>query len=123
MMIGIVNAQLEAVIDIPAFAAGGSQQLLQAVIDTGYSGFLTLPPSVIAQLNLPFRTRGTLVLADGSRQLFDIYVATVIWDRTPRTILVDAVDSNPLIGMELLSGFELRIPVRVGETVEIVALP
>jgi clan AA aspartic protease len=59
---------------------------IEAVIDTGFGGWLTLPPSRIAQLRLPWRRRGEAVLADGRETFFDIYEATVVWDRRGRRI-------------------------------------
>ncbi|MGH7966405.1 MAG: hypothetical protein ACRERD_32030, partial [Candidatus Binatia bacterium] len=51
---------------------------------------------------LPWRTRGTVILANGSEDQFDIYAAIIRWDGTPRNILVEAADTDPLVGMALL---------------------
>jgi predicted aspartyl protease len=52
------------------------------------------------------------ILADGSETLFDVYEATVIWDRRPRLIRVNETDAIPLIGMALMKGYELNVQVR-----------
>ena len=49
------------------------------------------------------------MLADGSESLFDIYEATIVWDGMPRRIAVDAADTDPLLGMALLYGYELKV--------------
>jgi predicted aspartyl protease len=54
--------------------------VVDAIIDTGYTGFLTLPPSTIAELNLPWRGSEEGILGDGNTQMFDVYSAKVIWD-------------------------------------------
>jgi hypothetical protein len=54
---------------------------------------------------------------------FDIYAATVIWDGKPRRILVQSIDTTPLIGMELLFGYDLRVRVVTGGSVQIEAIP
>jgi hypothetical protein len=58
-------------------------------------------------------------LADGSECLFDVYSAEVGWDRKRLRILVDEADTDPLVGMALLAGYELTIEVREGGTVMI----
>ena len=88
-------------------------------MDTGFSGSLTLPPAIISTLGLPFRSRGSAILADGNQAQFDIYAATVIWDGTPRVILVEAAETDPLIGMGLLYGFNINIQAIDGGAVKI----
>jgi len=85
---------------------------VQAVIDTGYTEWLTLPPDVIAALRLPWQSLDRGSLADGSECLFDVCVGTVMWDGKERRILVDKADTDPLVGMALLKGYELRMEVR-----------
>ena len=71
---------------------GGSKnqgRSIDAVVDTGFNGFLTLPSSLIQELGLVWRRRGRAMLADGRDSLFDIYEATVTWNSRPRRIAVD----------------------------------
>ena len=46
--------------------------------------------------------------------IFDVYEAEVIWDDRDRVVEVDTVDSDPLIGMSFLYGYEIRIQVIEG---------
>lgn len=57
MIEGSVNSQLEAVIQLPVYGTLEQEQQIEAIVDTGYTGSLTLP-SIIATLGLPFRRRG-----------------------------------------------------------------
>jgi clan AA aspartic protease len=82
---------------------------IECIVDTGFSGSLSLPPTLVAELGLPFRRRGRALLADGSETFFDIHEASVIWDGRPRLVPTDAADSDPLIGMTLLEGYELTV--------------
>jgi clan AA aspartic protease len=123
MIIGVVNAQTEAIIRLPMRAADGRAQEIEAILDTGFNGSLTLPPSVIASLGLRWRTRGLVMLANGTEDYCDIYVATVIWDGSPRNILVEAADTDPLVGMALLYGHDLHMQVIEGGRVVIELLP
>ena len=114
MMAGNVNSDLEATISLTLLGSEGHQRDVDAVIDTGFDGYLTLPPSLISALRLQRRGRGSAILADGSVDLFDIYAATVIWDGSPRIVEVDAVNVGVLLGMSLLRGYHLHIQVEDG---------
>ncbi len=95
---------------------------IEAVIDTGFNGSLTLPPSLIEALSLPFRRRDRAILGDGSETFFDTHEATVLWDGRSLAIAVDAADSMPLIGTSLLDGYELTVRFVDGGNVLIKAL-
>ena len=123
MITGIVTAYREAIIHLTVRGPQRQEQEIEAIIDTGFDGFLTLPPTLIAALGLAWRRRGRAMLADGSESLFDIHEAIVSWDGAPRRVAVDAVDIDPLIGMSLLSGYELTIQVAEGGKVIISLLP
>jgi len=84
---------------------------------------LTLPPLLVTTLGLAWLCRQPGILADGRVEYFDVYVATVIWDGQPRTVEVEAADTEPLVGMSLLEHHALRIDVLNGGMVTITALP
>jgi clan AA aspartic protease len=111
---GIVTSDYEAVIRLRVQGPGGTERELDATIDTGFNGFLTLPPLLVAALGLARLSRGRALLANGSEELFDIYGVTVLWDGQERRIEVDAVNATPLVGMSLLAGHDLHIRVADG---------
>ena len=123
MITGIVNSALEATLTLLVRDANRLTQPIDVVIDTGFNGFLTLPPAQIASLGATWLYRGQGVLADGSVQSFDVYMATVMWDSQPRTVEVESVDATPLIGMALLHKQELRIEIVRGGAVLLIPLP
>jgi clan AA aspartic protease len=120
---GVVNARREAVIPLDVIDAGGQPHRIEAIIDTGFTGFLTLPPSMIATLGLPFLGRQQVILGNGSVDLLDVYTGIVHWDGQDRTVEVDSAGSGPLVGMSLLDGYDLHIQARAGGSVTITALP
>jgi clan AA aspartic protease len=120
---GVVNASLEAVIPVDVIDAGGQPYRVNTVIDTGFSGFLTLPPSMITALGLSFLGRQQVILGNGSVDLLDVYGATVRWDGQDCPVEVDCADTEPLVGMSLLEGYDLHIETQVGGMVTITALP
>ena len=96
---------------------------VQAVVDTGFDGYLTLPPRAITALGLRWRMRGKALLADGSETVFEAYEAVVEWDGALRRIAVHAAEATPLVGMGLLYGYRLQLDVVEGGVLQIEALP
>ena len=123
MIVGVFNTNREATIRLIVHDTNGQERAINAIIDTGFTGFLTLPTTLITTLGLTWRGRVPAVLGDGSLQQFDVYAATVIWDGQPRVVEVDAADTDPLVGVGLLYGHEVRIQVIDGGTVTIESLP
>ena len=122
MILGVVNAGYEAVITLSVQGPEGQAQEVDAVVDTGFTGFLTLPPALVTELALPFETTGHATLADGSEVSFDTYRVTVLWEGQPRYVLADAADTTPLVGMLFLDMHYLSIQVRNGGRVLIEAI-
>jgi hypothetical protein len=54
--------------------------MVNALVDTGFDGWLSLPPALIASLGLAWHRRGRAILADGSETVFDIYAGALVWD-------------------------------------------
>ena len=65
---------------------------------------------------------GDIELADRSIHRLDVYSAVVIWDGQSRSIHVNAVETDPLVGMKLLEGYRLTIDVTPGGGMEIVPM-
>ena len=79
------------------------------IIDTGYTGLLTLPPHQIAALGLELTEDMEITLADESRATVNVYSGIIIWHGEAREIFVLELDSRPLLGAGLLRGNSLRI--------------
>ena len=123
MIRGKVNAHDEGIIRLSVFNSLGQGHEFEAIVDTGFNGWLSLSPALITFLELPFRNRGRATLADGSESVFDIYEATVLWDGQGRRIAIDEADTTPLVGMALLHGSELSMQIIDGGEVSIKPLP
>jgi clan AA aspartic protease len=122
MMQGVVNQRCEATLPLVVGNANGQRQVIDAVIDTGFNGFLTLPSSIITALDLPWNASDIVTLGDGSETLFDLYSVTIIWDGQFREVDVAESETEPLIGMSLLYKYGLRIDAIEGGIVRIEAL-
>lgn len=123
MIEGSVNARLEAVVPLIAQGSDGRALEIEAVLDTGYGGFLTLPAEVVSELDLPFAYFGEVILADDTVAELPIHRVSLIWDGQPRVIRTHVTGSKPLMGMMLLEGYRLRIDVKVGGRVVIEPAP
>lgn len=70
MMQGRVNQRCEAAISV---VVRGEDKLksVDAVIDTGFNGFLSLPIAIVMELGLVWSYRDRATLGDGSETLFE----------------------------------------------------
>ena len=122
MMNGIVNQNCEATIRLVVSNESKQRRAIDAVIDTGFTGFLTLPLTVINSLNLWLYSREEGTLGDGSTCIFDVYSGLVIWDGEYRYIDVNAAETDPLVGMSLLYGYRIQLDAIEGGIVVIQSL-
>ncbi|MEB3211270.1 MAG: clan AA aspartic protease [Leptolyngbyaceae bacterium] len=122
MMRGVVNGRCEATLPIWVENGRGRSHLIEAVIDTGFSGHLTLPSAIIQSLTLSWSATDRVTLGDGSEALFDVYAATIRWHGKRREIDVAESETDPLIGMALLYRYRLQIDAIAGGCVSIQAL-
>ena len=53
-MEGVVNAAHEAVLTLALEGPAGQTRDIEAVIDTGFTGFLTVTPALAVEMGLPF---------------------------------------------------------------------
>ena len=107
MIVGIVRGR-EALVRLTIRGFRGRQQEVEAVVDSGYTGWLTLPPIAIAALNLRWQTSGRGLLADGSVSVFDVYQAKVVWDGRLRRVFVDEFDASPLVGWHSCEALSIK---------------
>jgi clan AA aspartic protease len=123
MIYGVVNLHREATLPLVVVGnSNGQRQVIDTVIDTGFSGFLSLPSAIITTLDLPWSASDIVTLGDGSETLFDLYTATVIWDGQYREIYIAESETDPLLGMALLYGYRLQVDTIEGGSVKIEAL-
>lgn len=107
MIQGTVNANLEPTIRVTVRGRTGERDV-EAVIDTGFTGFLTLPPKVIRALQLPHLCRGRAVLANGQVDVFDIHEGIVIWDGKDQEIEIESANTDALVGLSMLKGLHFQ---------------
>lgn len=122
MMQGVVNLRREATLSVVVGNSNRQLQAIEAVIDTGFNGFLSLPSTIITTLDLPWSGSDFVTLGDGSETSFDLYTAIVIWDGQYCEIDIAESETEPLLGMALLYGYRLQVDNIEGGVVTIEAL-
>jgi clan AA aspartic protease len=119
MITGIVNVDFEPIIPLLICGSDGKVYTQDAIVDTGFNGWLSLLPDLIAQLTLKWKRRGRAILGDGSECVFNVYEAVLVWDGNFLTIPIDEADSESLVGMSLMEGYQLMVQVFEGGSVEL----
>jgi clan AA aspartic protease len=104
MMTGKVTALREATVCVTVTGPNQHRQVVDAVLDTGFNGFLTLPSHMVPALRLSFVGNRRATLGDGSIVVLDLFLATVLWHEQEREIWVLQAEGGPLVGMALLYG-------------------
>ena len=122
MIRGQVNNDLEPWIEIDLEDQFGQCHRIPALLDTGFNGFLTLPSAWLLDMGLQRSGQARVTLADGSETLSDVFIAKAILDGQPLTIDVEAADTDPLVGMALLRGYDVRLRIVPGGPVEASAM-
>jgi clan AA aspartic protease len=106
MMTGIV-LDLHALLPV-TFVLSDSQAsiTLDFVVDTGFTGYLTLPQEVINSLGLSYLESIDAKLADDSSIRLPIHEAIIIWHGETYPVRVLATGKRPLLGTALLQDCE-----------------
>ncbi len=122
MLTGHVTSDKEAVLPIEVLGPEGRVFEIEAGIDTGFNGFLTLPRRVIEDLDLTFVGPARAALGDGNEVRMDLFLASVQWEGGPRDVLVLESEGGTLVGMALLGGYRVVMDVEEGGMVSIESL-
>ncbi len=122
MMTGQVTARREAVVGIRLRGVDGTELDVEAVLDTGFDDYLTLPAPLIAALGLPQVESVSIVLGDGQVVRVAVHEARVRWNEAWRDIYVQETGGDLLLGTNLL-GSLVTLEVTDGGTVTIGECP
>ena len=114
MIRGVINDRLELKVVVEISNEDGAFESVEAVLDTGFGGDLTLPSDAVARLGLKYANPVHLILA-GDHQMEGVaYKGFVKWFGRAREIDVIVAEGQPLLGMTLLAGCKITINVRPG---------
>ena len=108
---GVVTDELEATVPVRVAPAHTGGQLVTAIIDTGFNGYLTLPAETIEALALSFHSYAEAELGDGCTIVLRKFEGEVLWNGLPRAVTILQTQGAPLVGMALLEKHRIRIDV------------
>ena len=122
MITGKIVDNQEAIIELE-FTGINHTQKVEAIIDTGFTGELTLPGNLIDRLGLPRIGELPITLGDGNETDVGLYLGIVSWHGEERIVQVLRTDGKPLVGMSLLYGSRLTLDVVTDGSVTIESVP
>ncbi len=122
MLRGRVTSDKEAIVALEVEGSDGKKAAVEAAIDTGFNGFLTLPQTLIDELDLRFLGTGQAALGDGNEVEMDLYLAALRWTEGVRNVFVLAAEGGVLVGMLLLDGCRLILDIEEEGAVSIESL-
>ena len=82
---------------------------LEVVVDTGYTGWMSLPEPIINDIGLHYAGIRPATLANGQTVPTDAYNAGLLWHGQPMDIVVQALNNKPMIGTELLANCRVTV--------------
>ena len=119
MIAGKVTERREAVIDLWVVGQNQRKLRIEAAIDTGFNGYLTLPKARVNSLALQPAGNRIAALGDGNTVILEVYLAEVIWNDQEREVLALQAEGGALVGMSLLYGNRVTITVLDGGDITI----
>ena len=122
MITGAVNSLRRPTITVTLIDEKGEIRSLEAHLDTGFTGDLTLPASAIKQLGLPFSATTSFRTASSRLTDFRTYEGVILWHGRRRIIDVLESEVFPLVGVGLLWDNNLSIDFKLGGDVAITEL-
>ena len=103
MMTGTIR-EMQLVLPVVFVLADGSQVTRELVVDTGFTGGLSLPMQMVEELGLPYFRRLEAELADGVMNEYLTYLAAIRWHDKALDVVTYALGDRPLLGTALLEG-------------------
>ncbi len=95
MIRGAFNERLQPMVAVEIADGDGQYHPVEALLDTGFSGHLTLPPYEVARLGLTYVDRTPLTLAGDQQLHASVYEGLVKWLGQPVRAYVIAMDGPP----------------------------
>ena len=114
---------LEARISVAVAGPGLEFREIEVVIDTGFSGWLTLPEVTIREMNLPAYRIQQMRIANNRTILMTTYRAVAQWQGRQIGILVYQTENpRPLLGTAMLEHCRLTVDMQEGGPVAVTPL-
>ena len=109
MIKGRVTADRTPIIRLEVWDESGVSHALAVVLDTGFSGDISLPTTTIARLGLRPTGQRTFTLANGGVSIMNTYVARVNWHEEPLQVVAVESEGPAMAGINLLWGSRITL--------------
>ena len=119
MIEGEVSADRFPLVSLVIFANDGSTLKVSLKVDTGFTGWITLPPELIERMGLPSAGFRRVTLADGSNLELPGFYVEVVWLDVIKTVVCLATTNTSLVGMSMMYGYSLRMDIVDGGRITI----
>ena len=123
MTSGSVVSARRPLVPLTILDDSGNPQTLRVVLDTGFTGQVSLPERYVRQLGIRINRYVEGRPATGETIRIPAGRATVIWQGRRRNVRVLQLDSEPLLGMQFLWRHRITIDAVTNGPVTITPLP
>ena len=103
------EAILQPVVELFVYGESDTKAHVRAIVDTGFTEYLTLPAHAIRALNLRTEVEEEFIMANGEPAKFEVYSASIDWNCLRREVDVHRAEGNALIGMAMLRDHDLHV--------------
>ena len=110
---------LEAWVALSVMDTHGEPHQFEVIVDTGFTGWLTLPELDIRRLGLAHAGHRYSITASGNAERFEFYRASVMWHGRSYNVEIFQSIDQPLLGMDMLEGCHVALDAREGGEVVI----
>ncbi len=104
MIHGYISRDLDLIVPVYILDQNGHTYRLEAAIDTGFNGELTLPSDWIRRLGLAPGEAIEFTMANDAIESFDTYHGSMLWNGNRIEVQIVETEGMPLIGVGLLLG-------------------
>ena len=118
MIAGTITGH-EPVINVMVHGVSGRRINVSFVLDTGFTGFLILPPDIVESLGVDVISPVSLHTPGRRRTHGTLHRVKVDWDGELRDMEVICMESDALLGMSALEDYEVVLEVAEGGLVSI----
>lgn len=123
MTTGHIDQHGRPVAPVDLFDRQGRLRRVEAMVDTGFDDFLTLPDHWVQRLGLVWISRMPMQVATSEWARFDIYAVDILWFGHRLPVRVVQTQSEILVGTRLLWESQLTVQFWQGGSVSVQSRP